>query len=136
VTRLDRAQSGVVGNEGEQLRARRKALGMDVAPLAKELGVNRQTLSAIEEGQGYRQKTLSKILSGLDRLEAEAGIVKPATRPMEAGMIEFEVSGDFGVKVVVRGPVSDAQALEASVTRIIHNIRMEKGDLGSDPAEG
>jgi transcriptional regulator with XRE-family HTH domain len=134
VTRLDRAQSGVMGNEGEQLRARREALGMDVAPLAKELGVNRQTLTAIENGQGYRQKTLSKILNGLDRLEAEAGITKPATRPMEAGMIEFEVSGDFGVKVVVRGPVSDAQALEASVTRIIHNIRTEKGE--TDPTEG
>jgi transcriptional regulator with XRE-family HTH domain len=134
VTRLDSAQSGVMGNEGEQLRARREALGMDVAPLAKELGVNRQTLTAIENGQGYRQKTLSKILNGLDRLEAEAGITKPATRPMEAGMIEFEVSGDFGVKVVVRGPVTDAQALEASVTRIIHNIRTEKGE--TDPAEG
>ena len=137
MARLSKAQSGVMGNEGARIRARRDALGMDIAPLAKEIGVNRQTLAAIEDGQGYRQSTLTKILKGLDRLEAEAGLTRP-TQSAEAGMIEFEVSGDFGVKVVVRGPVTDAQALEASVNRIIQNIRAQRQgeESGSDLNEG
>jgi hypothetical protein len=37
--------------------------------------------------------------------------------------IEFVVEGDFGVKVTVKGPITDRAALEASVANIIRSIR-------------
>lgn len=39
------------------------------------------------------------------------------------GLMEFEVTGDFGVRVVVRGPVSNAEELERAAAKIIRDIR-------------
>ena len=47
----------------------------------------------------------------------------PARSVEPPGLMEFEVTGDFGVRVVVKGPVSDAAALEAAVARLVRDIR-------------
>lgn len=51
----------------------------------------------------------------------------------EHGMVEFEVSGDFGVRVVVKGPVSDRAELEDSVLRLIRQMK-RSGDEADTPA--
>jgi hypothetical protein len=46
--------------------------------------------------------------------------VAPTSEP---GIVEFTVEGDFGVKVVVRGPIANVEDLEQSVARIVSSIR-------------
>lgn len=116
-------------DEGARVKARRVALGYSKVKFAEEVGVNRDTLAAIEAGKGYQAETLAKILRGLDALEAEAGYGAAPRSPAEPSMIEFEVSGDLvGVRVVVRGPVGDMAAMEETVARLVHDIRTKPDD--------
>jgi hypothetical protein len=41
--------------------------------------------------------------------------------------MEFEVTGDFGVRVVVRGPIGNAEELERAAANIIRDIRRSQG---------
>jgi hypothetical protein len=56
------------------------------------------------------------------------GMDEPSEAPPVSGegVVEFRVSGNFGVDVVVRGPVRDLPALEASVNRILSRMRSEQ----------
>jgi transcriptional regulator with XRE-family HTH domain len=99
---------------------------MDVAPFAREAGVSRTTLAAIEAGTvDPRDKSLAKILRALDQLEDEGGVA-PRSEAIET--IEFTVEGDFGVKVTVKGPIRDRGELEQSVANIIRSIREGRDD--------
>ncbi len=89
--------------------------------MAAEAGVNRDTVSAIEKGRGSAVSR-RKIDEALTRLEAAQAPTPPASAPK---LIEFQVTGDFGVRVVVKGPMENAAELEASVARLIRDI---KGD--------
>lgn len=77
MTRLDRADSGAMGEDGDQIRERRVRLGLTKVELAEAAGVTRETLGAIEAGKGFRQDTKAKIDRALDDAEAEAGIGAP-----------------------------------------------------------
>jgi transcriptional regulator with XRE-family HTH domain len=124
--------SSVVVRIGEALRQRREAIGLDIAQLAREAHVSRTTLHHLEDGKTKKPSTsvLKKLLDALDAAEAESGVtqVVPSEAP-NVEMIEFEVAGDFGVKVVVRGPVSEHETLRADVSEIIRSIR--EGDAKS-----
>jgi transcriptional regulator with XRE-family HTH domain len=123
---MSTAQSTRVEHVGREIERRRKALGMDVAPFAREAGVSRTTLAAIEAGTvDPRDKSLAKILRALDQLEDEGGVA-PRSEAIET--IEFTVEGDFGVKVTVRGPIRDRGELEQSVANIIRSIREGRDD--------
>lgn len=107
---------------GESIRRRRMALGIrSVREMAIRSGVSRGAATAAEHGEGS---------SGTyDRLEAWlASQEQPASQPVSLEQIEFTVSGDFGVTVTVKGPISDRSALEESVAKIIRSIRAETGD--------
>lgn len=118
----------IVDTSGRTVRERRNRLGMSQAELAHEAGVNRDTIGALEKGESVRHSTVRIVGEALDRLEAEAATPAPDAEQGEAHVMEFEVSGDFGVRVVVRGPVGDAEALEASVARLVRNIRESGAD--------
>jgi len=124
--------------EGARVTARRVRLGWTVVRLAQEAGVHRSTVSALESGQGVQSVKRGKILSALDAGEAEAGMseMPPEEMPhtIQAGLIEFEITGDFGVRVVARGPVADHELLAADVARIIRDIRATPTTTG--PAQG
>lgn len=126
MTRLSKADSGLVSDIGDQVRARRERLGMDKVDLAREAGVSRDTLAAIEAGLGFRHSSLAKIYKALEDAEAEAGYdAKPLPLALVAevdDVMEFRVEGNFGVSVVVRGPVRDAAQLEESVARLIRKM--------------
>lgn len=115
---------------GDRFRERRMKLNLTQAELAAEAGIKSyETVGAVERGEGS-PTSRRRIDDALTRLEAEVGIHAPA--PVEqppAGqphLIEFEVTGDFGVRVVVKGPVENAAELEASVARLIRDMKSDR----------
>lgn len=134
MARLDREHSGVVSDEGDRVRARRERIGWDVVRLAAESGVHRTTVAAIEDGKGFRRSSLTKIERALEHGEAETGLdvaVESPGGPHDSDLIEFDVSGDFGVHVIVKGPIRDADLLRRQVAELVREIRGAKGDTES-----
>lgn len=124
--RLKRAQSADVADDGNRIRERRLRLGVPKLELARLSEVDRGTLANIEAGGHYRRESFQSVSDALSRLEEEAGVDAPplqVTPTSEPGIVEFSVEGDFGVKVVVRGPIANVEDLERSVARIVSNIR-------------
>lgn len=119
--------SPVADDFGAEIIRRREAVGLDQAALAREAGVGRTTLHNIEAGGSPRATTRLKLMRALEAAEAESGVVLAASQTPEVEMIEFQVEGDFGVKVTVRGPVADHETLRADVAEIIRSIRENDG---------
>lgn len=122
---------------GHRVRQRRERLRIDKRSLAEQAGINRNTLASIENGESFGRRSLAKIDRVLDQLEREAGIDAPPAAPAESSrcdFIEFEVLGDFGPRVIVRGPAADAETLEASVIRLIQQMQTGR-DMGQRPAQ-
>lgn len=116
-----------------QLTRRRERLGWSKSRLAEAAGVDRATLAAIESGsKDYRQDSLRKVTEALSAGEHELGIDAPAVEANGPELIEYEVTGDFGVRVVVRGPVANHEILAGDVARIIRSI--QQGDPPADSA--
>lgn len=117
LARVDLVESDL----GQNIEERRIKLGMSRKGLAEAAGVDRGRLAAAEAGNpAVRPTTLRAITSTLDRLEQEMGMDDP-----EDDLVEFRVSGNFGVDVVVKGPVRDMQALEESVARIVRRMQSD-----------
>lgn len=106
---------------GAALAARREAAGITAVELEKETGIARQTIARAEKGQASKA-TYRQLEAWYDRFDEETGANAPSN-----GIIEFTVEGDFGVRVVVKGPIRDAEAIEQSVARIVRNIRTREG---------
>lgn len=53
--------------------------------------------------------------------------VRPIGDPSDE-LVEFRVSGAFGVQAVVRGPIRDIDALQAAVSKLIAGMRVEDVD--------
>ena len=99
------------------------ALGLSGRELATQSGVARGTVSKALEGKAARgtYERLEKFLSDLDR-EMTSDAPKSEADEPNNGLVEFRLSGNFGVDVVVRGPVSDLAELEASVGRLLSQM--------------
>lgn len=132
MTLRERAQSLAMTDEGDSVRERRLRLGVPKLELARLAGVDRGTLANIEEGGSYRRESFKSVLEALAQLEEEAGVHARPGPANNAGIIEFEVSGDGGYKVVVRGPITNAEDLERSVARIVGVIRGEAKGQAED----
>jgi transcriptional regulator with XRE-family HTH domain len=111
---------------GRALKRRRLSLGIkSISELHRESGLSREAITAAEEGHGSTA-TYERLEAWFDRFEHETGSdAGEAAAHMENnnGIVEFTVEGDFGVRVVVRGPIADVEALERSVGRIVTTIR-------------
>ena len=126
MNRLGKEHLAGVSEEGNRVRERRERLGMSKSDLAAEAKVNRNTLAAIEAGDSFNRTTLAKIERALDALEEEAGIGSPEPRQVGGeDLIEFRLSGNFGVDVVVKGPIKDRAELESAVAHLIREMRGE-----------
>lgn len=113
---------------GRRIRERRTRLGMTVKALAERAGVDRGRLAKLEAGDLHvRSTTIGAVEGALDRLEHEMGMDIPSD---DSGVVEFRVSGNFGVDVVVKGPVSNLEALEAAVSRLVSRMQAEQQDEG------
>ena len=127
---LQRPRFGTVDDSpAAQIAARRTRLGMTVSALAKESGVDRGSISKIEKlGQG-RDSTIGAIVEALDRLEHEMGMDLPAASSLAAeGLVEFEIAGNFGVSVIMKGPVSNLAEMEAAAARLVERMQAERRD--------
>lgn len=125
----------VSAQRGESIRARRVKLGIGVKPLAMRAGIDRGTLAAIEAGDDRaRETSIVAVERALDRLEQEMGA--EAGPEKSADIVEFRVAGNFGVDVVVKGPIRDMEALEASVARLVERLAVERRRAeGADDGE-
>lgn len=114
--------SRVTEDMGASIRQRREALGMSISRLAIEARVDRGRVSALESGDpSVTSRTIGAIEAALSRLETEMGMDLPST--VGDDMVEFRVSGNFGVDVVVRGPVRNMAALEEQVAKLIREMK-------------
>jgi hypothetical protein len=87
----------------------------------------------VGDKDGVRDSSYTRLELALDTFEREHNMdegAPGAVMSTEEGLVEFEVTGDFGVRVVVKGPVKDAMELEESVARLIKDIRGKDGATG------
>lgn len=110
--------------EAERVEQRRLRHGMSVSGLAQRAGVDRGRLAKWLKGEVEVRPTFVAVLEqALDSFEEEVG-----DRPGSPNddLVEFRVSGNFGVDVVVKGPLRDAEELEKSVARLIQRIQKQE----------
>jgi len=125
MAREKRADSGAVSTEGDSVRRRREHLGMHKNELADAAGVSRDTLAAIEAGEGFRRVSLTKIERALDAAEEEAGLGTPPPRhpeprdPREPHMVTIRGTRGGDIDVVVSGPIDDIDKLAETVERLL-----------------
>lgn len=119
MARRDAEQSGVMGEDATRLRMRMDRLGINDSELARESGVNRDTIAAIKRGQGFRRSSLTKLETALSHLEEEAGLDAPPP-PTSGEVVEFTLDFPDGSRATfaVRGP--DA---EERVARLLARLR-------------
>jgi transcriptional regulator with XRE-family HTH domain len=118
---------GVDAETGNDVQRRRMRLGLSIKDLAERAGIDRGSLSALEKGTStVRLSTVGSVLRALEDLEAEYGYDDEEPQPEDSAgsdLVEFEVAGNFGVRVVVKGPVRDRAELEESVLRLISRMQ-------------
>jgi transcriptional regulator with XRE-family HTH domain len=114
---------------GEALRKRRLAHGIrSVREFAEASGVSRNAVTAAEDGRGS-EGTYQRLEAWLDAFDHETGSDVPPANGDDVRTVEFTVEGDFGVRVTVKGPITDHEILRADVTEIIRSIREGKEDV-------
>lgn len=114
---------------GHAATRRMTALGLNYTTLGREAeGLDRQTVRrALADSPQTDRGTWRRIEDALTRLEADTGLAggPDAVMSTTEGLVEFEVTGDFGVRVVVKGPIGQTDELERSVARLIRDIRAD-----------
>lgn len=126
-----------VSNEtrGHAIKRRRMALGIkSYDEFVKATGVSRGAITRAEKGDpSTSEATFLRLEAWLDRIEHETSSdaedqAAAVAEPESSGVVEYRLSGDFGVDLVVKGPVSNMTEMEASISRIFRNIRSQQDD--------
>lgn len=104
--------------------------------LAKAAGFSYQTWRNMVTGKSRRPATLEHFEQALEDLVAHPDDIEEepthvVSSPQPSELIELEVTGDFGVRIVVRAPVANADELERFAAKIIRDIR-----AGQEPSRG
>lgn len=117
--------------------ALRIELGLSAADLARRAGISVDTVRKIlhgKEGQATKVKAVDEALSkAADEKGISASVSPTSTEPhgghalVEEQLMEFEVGGNFGVSVVVRGPVANHVELEDAVLKLIQGMNATTG---------
>lgn len=123
----------VTSERGDQLKARRVAIGLSVAALAKRAGVDRGSLSALEEGRSVRDTTVAQVERALSDLEHELGMDVPSvvTSPTDAEPepLRFTFHDVYGIgELIVEGPVDRPDEIVAAVAKLLADIRPTRKD--------
>ena len=119
------SSNGGDDDRGSAIGRRFEALDMSDRDWHATTAIDRKTLRRAIANRSTTT-TYTAIESWLDKLEARnAGrpVAIPAQAKSPEGMIEFDITGDFGVHVVVKGPVADADQLRRQAMEIIRDIR-------------
>lgn len=115
-------------SRGEAITRRRKSHGMTANALAKRAGMDPKTLKRAEDDEpGTTDTTYTRLENVLDEYDREVGVdlaKAPApTPPPDPHLVRFKLSGNFGVDVVVEGPVENLAELQESVHRLLGQMR-------------
>lgn len=126
----DEADLPPVGDNerGQAIQRRLEDLGISDREFHEQSGIDRKTLRRAVAGlENVRPSTYHAIEAALAKLEEK---VRPAVAPPpdEAGLVTFKLSGNFGVDVVVQGPVANMAELEASVERLVRSMKDREPD--------
>ena len=113
-----------LAREGRELRQRRESLEMSLRQFSEHTGLNRATVASVEAGDA-RRVSRDAVRAALAKLEHEMGMDLPSAEeaPNDLDLVEFQVAGNFGVRVIVKGPLRDRAALEESVLRLISGMQ-------------
>jgi DNA-binding XRE family transcriptional regulator len=129
------AESAGMTPEGNgSVTARREKLGLSKAKLSAMAGVDRETLTKIEAGQPVTQTKATQVEDALRTREFEYGmdVAEAApTAPASVEQMEVVVEGDLGVRVTVKGPITDREAIVDSVVKIMRSIRESSPDTST-----
>jgi hypothetical protein len=121
----DTQDSALVSDEetrGAAIDRRLTDLGVGYREFEERSGINRKTLGrAIHDDPTVRENTYNLIEDWLTATEAANR--GPADEGDGADIVEFRLTGNFGVDVVVKGPIRDQRALEESVARLLREMR-------------
>ena len=109
---------------GDKIQRRLDEMGLSDREFSVRSGVDRKTLRrAVADDPNVRANTYRVIEDTLTELEQRnAGLPAGGSDP-ENDLVEFRLSGNFGVDVVVKGPMRDRDALEESVARLLREMR-------------
>lgn len=111
---------------GELIEDRRLHLQVPKRRLAELADISPGTMYAAIAGTAS-EGTYDDLEDVLDTLEANPDEIERnpvAIQSTDEGLIEFELTGVYGVeRVVVRGPVANAEELEHAAARIIRDLR-------------
>lgn len=111
---------------GDAIKSRLDAIGISERAFADHADIDRKTLAnAIKGESSVRAQNLARIEAALLDLEEELGMDEDTGKP--PGVVEFKVTGNFGVDVVVAGPVENLMELEAAVARLIETMDKRPG---------
>lgn len=125
------SSSGDDGDDrGTTIERRFKALDMGWREWHEKTGIDRKTLQRAIDGHS-QASTYTAIEAELEKFEARNSGMPTALASSLAsgeGVIEFDITGDFGVHVVVKGPVADADLLRRQAAAIIRDIRSKGAD--------
>lgn len=109
---------------GRQIARRRKALGLSGRAFAKLAGLDPETLRKAEaDADSTTELTYSRAIKALDDFEHETSSEAEEVAADSGALVEFRVTGNFGVDVVVKGPVANMPQLQEAVAEIIRNVR-------------
>ena len=112
---------------GREIKRRRMAHGYSVREAHELSGIGRPQITKAEEGGSASPLTYARLENWLDKVDESFGMSGDDTDAPVA-IMEIVIEGDFGVRVVVKGPITEPEALERSATRLIAQIRANKQD--------
>jgi transcriptional regulator with XRE-family HTH domain len=103
-------------SRGQEVKQRRLRHGIkSLRELAAKSGISREAVTAAEEGTAS-DATYERIHAWFDRFEEEIG-----DDGDDGGVVEFRIAGNFGVDVIVKGPVANIAEIEAAVQSLIRS---------------
>jgi hypothetical protein len=107
-------------DRGAALRRRRLANGIkSVRALQQGSGVSRDAITSAEAGTAS-EATYERLESWLGRYE-----LANASNDAALAQVEYEVHAPDGLRIVVRGQLTDAEQLERTVGRLVRDLRHE-----------
>ena len=110
---------------GREIQRRRMAHGYSVREAHELSGVGRAAITKAEAGGHASLLSYARLESWLDEVDHQFGMENDQA---EVAIMEIVIEGDFGVRVAVKGPITEPEALERTAARMIAQIRANKQD--------
>lgn len=104
---------------GEQVKTARTKKGWSKEEAARRADISAITWKRVEDGLKVHDSKLAAVLRVLDEPEGVA------VEPVGEDFVQFEISGSFGVRAIVKGPVRDIDALQAAALKLAAGLNVE-----------